>query len=157
MDVGLAASGGREPTIPLKGRPDHYGWLAVDGDFWCVNLQAADHQSKLRVRLEGVGDAVRAPFRRGVRRQHQIDVNRDGRRCGNDGRLCLCEEGQGRGRKGTPFDPPEFVSGGIEDSNARQRHRFGEHIDDEKFVFDVVLAVVAADNLGLVNRAGGPS
>src|SRR3974377_1874800 len=32
VDVGLAASGGREPAIPLKGRPDHYGWVAVDGD-----------------------------------------------------------------------------------------------------------------------------
>src|SRR5215471_2388685 len=62
VDVGLAASGGREPAISLKGRPDHYGWRAVDGDFWCVNLQAADHQSKLRVRLEGVGDPVRDPF-----------------------------------------------------------------------------------------------
>jgi hypothetical protein len=40
--------------------------------------------------------------------------------------------------------------GGIEDSNARQRHRLGEHVDDEKFVFHVVLAVVGADNLGLV-------
>jgi hypothetical protein len=51
-----------------------------------------------------------------------------------------------------PFDPREFLSGGIEDSNARQSHRFGEHIDDEKFVFHVVLAVVAANNLGLMNR-----
>ena len=95
---------------------------------------------------------MRDPFRRGVRRQDQIDVNRDRCRCGNDGRRCLREEGLGRGREVAPFDPHEFLSGGIEDSNARQRHRFGEHIDDEKFVFHVVLAVVAADNLGCVNR-----
>ena len=152
VDVGLAASGGREPALPPKGRPDHHGRLAVDGDFWCVNLQAADHQSKLRVRLEGVGDPVRDPFRGGVRRQDQIDVNRDGGRRGNDWCCCLREEGLGRGRKGGPFDPQEFFSGGIENSNARQRHRLGEHVDDEKFIFHVVLAVVAADNLGLVNR-----
>jgi hypothetical protein len=26
---------------------DHDGRLAIDGHLWCVNLQAADHQSKL--------------------------------------------------------------------------------------------------------------
>ena len=92
------------------------------------------------------------PFRRGVRRQDQIDVNRDGGRCGNDGRLRPCEDGLGGGRKGVPLDPHEFFSGGIEDSNAPQRHRLREHVDDEKFVFHVVLAVVGADNLRLVNR-----
>ncbi len=52
--------------------------------------------------------------------------------------LRVREEGLGRGRKAVPLDPHEFFSGGIEDSNARQRHRLGEHTDDEKFVFDVV-------------------
>src|SRR4029453_14701714 len=33
-----------------------------------------------------------------------------------------------------------------------QRHRLGEHADDEKVVFDVVHAVVAADNLRVMNR-----
>src|SRR6516225_3249673 len=75
VDVGLAATASREPALPLKGRPDHHGPLAVDGDFWCVNLPAADQQSKLRIRLEGVSDPVRDPFRRGVWRQDQIDVN----------------------------------------------------------------------------------
>ena len=42
--------------------------------------------------------------------------------------------------------PP--TSDGVEDCDARQRHRFGEHADDEKVVFDVVHAVVTADNLG---------
>ena len=72
MDVGLAASAGREPAISLEGRPDHYGWLAVDGDFWCVNLQAADQQGKLQVHLEGVSNPVREPFRRAARRQDRL-------------------------------------------------------------------------------------
>jgi hypothetical protein len=124
----------------------------VDGDYRCVNFRAADHQSKLRIRLEGVDDPVRDSFGRGVWRQDQIDVNRDGGRCGNDGRLRPCEDSLGGGGKGGPLDPHEFFSGGIEDSNARQRHRLGKHVDDEKFVFYMVLAVVGADNLGLVNR-----
>jgi hypothetical protein len=74
-----------QPAFPLKGRPNHQGRLAVDGDFWCIHLQAADHQSKLRVRLEGVGDPVRNPFWGGVRRQDQINVNCDGGRCGTTG------------------------------------------------------------------------
>lgn len=41
--------------------------------------------------------------------------------------------------------------GGIENSDARQRHPLGEHIDGEQLVFDVVLAVVGAGNLGLVD------
>ena len=84
--------------------------------------------------------------------RNQIDVDRDGGRCGNDWCCCLREEGLGRRPKGAPFDPRKLLSGGIEDSNTRQHHRFGEHVDDEKFVFHVVLAVVGADNLGLVNR-----
>src|SRR5262249_39394094 len=47
VHVRLAASGGRKPAIPPKGRPDHDGWLAIAGACWCVNLRAADHQSKL--------------------------------------------------------------------------------------------------------------
>ena len=94
---------------------------------------------------------MRDPFRNGVRRHDQIDVNRDGCRCGNNGRLCLREEGLRRGREGIPFDAHEFLPGGIEDSNARQCHRLREYADDEKFVFDMVHAVVTTDNLGLVN------
>src|SRR5262249_17808663 len=78
VDVGLRATAARVPALPLEGRPDRHGRLAVDGDVWCVNPQAADHQSKLRVRLERVGDPVREQFRRGVWRQDQIDVDRDG-------------------------------------------------------------------------------
>ena len=95
---------------------------------------------------------MRDPFRRGVRRQDQVDVNRDGRRCGNDRRRRLREQGLGPGGEHIPLDPHEFLPGGIEDSHARQRHRFGEHADHEKLVFDVVHAVVAADDLGVVNR-----
>jgi hypothetical protein len=62
------------------------------------------------------------------------------------------EEGLGRGRKGARLDPHELLPGGIKDSNARQRHRFRKHADNEKFVFNVVHTVVTADNLGLVNR-----
>jgi hypothetical protein len=65
--------------------------------------------------------------------------------------VLVCEEGLGHRRKRGVLDPHKFFSGGTEDCDARQRHRFGEHADDEKVVFDVVHAVVAADNLGLVN------
>jgi hypothetical protein len=85
-------------------------------------------------------------------RQDQIDVNRDHGRCGNDGRLLPREDSLGGGGKGVTLDPHQFFSSGIEDNNARQRHRLGEHVDDEKFVFHVVLAVVGADNLSLVYR-----
>ena len=55
--------------------------------------------------------------------------------------------------KSTALAPDQlFFSGGIENSNVRQRHRLGEHVGDEKFIFHVVLAVVGADHLGLVNR-----
>jgi hypothetical protein len=47
VDVGLAASGSCEPATPLQGRSDHDGRLAIEGHLWCVNLQAADHQSNL--------------------------------------------------------------------------------------------------------------
>ena len=40
-----------------------------------------------------------------------------------------------------------------ENGNARQGHRLGKHVDDEKLVFHLVLAVVGADNLSLVDRA----
>jgi hypothetical protein len=86
-----------------------------------------------------------------IRRQDKIDLNRDGRRCGNDSRLRVCDEGLGRGRKDASLDPRDSLPGGVEDSNAGQRHRFGKHADDEKFVFGVVRAVVASDNLGFVN------
>jgi hypothetical protein len=45
-----------------------------------------------------------------------------------------------------------LLPGRIEDGHARQCQRLGEHADDEKVVFDVVDAVVGADNLGIVNR-----
>jgi len=50
------------------------------------------------------------------------------------------------------LDTNEFLLRGIEDRHARQCHRLREYADDEKFVFDVVHAVVAVHNLGLVNR-----
>jgi hypothetical protein len=78
VDVGLSASAGREPATPLEGRPDDDSWLAVDGDFGRVNLQAADYRSELRIRLERVSDPVRDPFRRRAGRHDQIDVNRHG-------------------------------------------------------------------------------
>jgi Helix-turn-helix domain of resolvase len=59
---------------------------------------------------------------------------------------------QSRADQSREADPHEFFSGRIEDCDARQPHRFGEHADDQKVVFDVLHAVVAADNLGLVDR-----
>ena len=52
-----------------------------------------------------------------------------------------------------PSIRPSSVSGAIEDGHARQGHRIADHIDDEQIVFDVVLAVVAADDLRFVDRA----
>jgi hypothetical protein len=129
----------------------------VDGDFGRVNLRGVGQQPKLRVRLERIGDPVRDALRRRARRHDQIDVNRDGRRSRNDGRWRLSEKSLGRGSKGVSLDPHQFFSGGIENSHARQRHRLGEHADDEKFVFDVIHAVVAANDLGLVNRTNQDS
>jgi hypothetical protein len=102
VEVGLAASGAREPAFPSYGRLGYDCRLAVDRDFRCINLQAGDHWGELRVCFEDVGNLVRDSFRYGVRRQDQIDVNRGGCRCGNDSRLRVCEEGLGRGRKGAP-------------------------------------------------------
>jgi hypothetical protein len=95
---------------------------------------------------------MRDPFWSGVWRQDQIDVNGDCGRCGNDGRLRPREDSLRGGCERVPLDPHKFFFGGIEDSNARQRHSFRERVDDEKFVFHMVLAVVGADNLGLVYR-----
>ena len=53
----------------------------------------------------------------------------------------------------SPSIRPSSVSGAIEDGHARQGHRIADHIDDEQIVFDVVLAVVAADDLRFVDRA----
>lgn len=94
---------------------------------------------------------MREPFRSGVGRQNQIDLDRHGGRCRNFGGLGVCEERLGHHRKRGALDPHKLLSGGIDDCDARQLHRFGEHADDEKVVFDVVHAVVTADNLGLVN------
>ena len=104
-----------EPAFPLNRRLDHDGRLAVDRDVWCVNLQAVEHRGKLRARLEGVDDPVREPFRRGARRQDQVDLDRHRGRCRNLGRLGVREEGLGHRRKGRALDPLELFSGGIED------------------------------------------
>src|SRR5207248_4749341 len=63
------------------------------------------------------------PFRRGVRRKDQVDLNRHGGRRRNDGRLRVREEGLGHGRKGGALEPLELVSGRIEDSDARSEER----------------------------------
>ena len=103
-------------------------------------------------RRNAVGDPVRHPLRRRARRQDQIDVDRDRRRRGDHRHRLLVEEGLGRGDEHRPVDPRELLRSGIEDRHARQRHRLLEHVDDEQLVLDMVLAVVAADNLGFVNR-----
>jgi hypothetical protein len=153
VDVGLATAAGDQPAIPLEGRLDHHGRTPVDRDFRCLNLRAAaDHRGELRVRRESVSDPMPDPVGRGARRQDQIDVHRDGGGSGNDGRLRLSEERLCRCGKRRPLDPHEFLPGAIENSDARQRHRLREHADDEKLVFDMVHAIVAANNLGLVYR-----
>ena len=95
---------------------------------------------------------MREPFRRGARRQDQVDLDRHGGRCRKHGRLRVREERLGHRRKCGALDPLQLFSGGIEHRDARQRHRLGEHAHDEKVVFDMVHAVIAADNLRLVNR-----
>jgi hypothetical protein len=39
VNVGLAASGAREPAVPPDRRPDHDRGLMVDGDFGRINLR----------------------------------------------------------------------------------------------------------------------
>jgi hypothetical protein len=56
---------------------------------------------------------MRDPFRRGVWRQDQVDVDRDGGRRGNDGRLRPREDSLGGGCERVPLDPHKFFSGRI--------------------------------------------
>lgn len=67
-------------------------------------------------------------------------------------RPAVRKEGLGHRRKRGALDPEEELSGGIEDRDTRQRHRPGQHADEEKVAFDMVHAVAAADELGLVKR-----
>jgi hypothetical protein len=84
-----------------------------------------------------------------LRRQHEIDVNRGGCRCGNDDRLCSREWGLGCGRKGVSLDPLKFPRGRALalDSVTRSENT----LTTGSFVFDLVYTVVAADSLGLMN------
>jgi len=92
------------------------------------------------------------PFRRSTGRHDQIDVDRNRRRRGDFRHRLLVQEGLGRGDEHRPLDPRELLRSGIEDRQARQRDRLVDRVDDEQLVLDMVLAVVAAYNLGIVNR-----
>jgi hypothetical protein len=55
-------------------------------------------------------------------------------------------------RQRSTLDPLQLSSIGIEHRDARQPHRLGQHTHDEKVVFDMIHAVIAADDLRLMNR-----
>ena len=152
MEVGCAARGGGEPTIPLEGRLDHGGGAAVDRDLGTFDHGGIDKDRSRRARRHAILDPVRHPFRRSAGRHDQIDVDRDRRRRGDLCHRLLVQEGLGRGDEHRPVDPRELLRSGIEDRQARQRDRLLDRVDDEQLVLDMVLAVVAADNLGVVNR-----
>jgi hypothetical protein len=48
--------------------------------------------------------------------------------------------------------PGAFGSGNNVLAIWKERHRFREYVDDEKFVFHMILAVVAEDNLAFVHQ-----
>ena len=83
------------------------------------------------------------PFRHGVRRQDQADVDRDGCRRGNDG--VAVRKRVWVAAASTPSSRMS-LSSGIEDSHADSVTGWRTR-DDEKIVFDMVHAVVAGDNL----------
>jgi hypothetical protein len=88
VDGGLAATDATSQPFPLTG-----GLISIAGWRLIATSGAStssDHWGELRVRLEGVGDLVRNSFRGGIRWQDQIDVDRNGCRCGNDSRCRVC-------------------------------------------------------------------
>ena len=114
MEVGCAAGGGGEPTIPLEGRLDHGGGAAVDRDLGAVDHgRVHEHRSRC-ARRNAVGEPVRHPFRRSAGRHDQIDVDRDRRRRGDLRHRLFVQEGLGRGDEQRPVDPRELLRGGIE-------------------------------------------
>src|SRR5262249_39715204 len=97
-------------------------------------------------------EPVRHPFRRAARRHDQVDVYRGRRRGGNLRQWLLVQQGLGRGDERGPIDPRKLLPGGIEDRQAFQRGWLLHRVDDGQFVLDMVLTVIAADNLGFVDR-----
>ena len=152
MEVGCAARASSEPTIPFHGRLDYGRGPAVDRDLGAVN-HGRFHEHRGRcARGNAVDEPVCDPFRRSTGRHDQVDVDRNRRRRGDFHHRLLVQEGLGRGDEHRPLDPRELLRSGIEDRQARQRDRLVDRVDDEQLVIDMVLAVVAAYNLGIVNR-----
>src|SRR5215471_18722491 len=112
MDIGRAATGGHQPAIPSYRRLDYDCRLAIHRNFRRVNFQAGDHRGEFRVGFERVTNLVRESFRRGVRRQNEIDINGNRCRGGNDSRLRVGEGGLSGGCEDGPLDLREFLPAG---------------------------------------------